>query len=302
MPPRLNLVSSFRSLSIRSQPLAAQRQCIAAAQQQARRPLSTNEQPPKDEFSEALRAKMDAFRVNPDRTSEQKSQQPPKQPRQELTDNELALIQLEQAAYGLNPFDPLVEGHKFGVPMRATTADVNFKTRYNSVVDQFTKCMMWDGKLAKAQRDMAIILNYIRSSPPPKLNPARPLMPGAPTPAELAMDPVLYLTFAVDSVAPLIKMRGFPGLAGGGKSLEVPVPMAQRQRRRAAIGWILDVVAKKPSKGSGRTMFPHRVAEEIVAVMEGRSSVWDKRQQIHKQGTANRANMYSSRMRGVAVM
>ncbi|KAK3364883.1 hypothetical protein B0T24DRAFT_683525 [Lasiosphaeria ovina] len=35
--------------------------------------------------------------------------------------------------------------------------------------------------------------------------------------------------------------------------------------------WILDVVEKKPSEGSGRGMFPTRVAEEIVAVVEGRS-------------------------------
>jgi small subunit ribosomal protein S7 len=146
---------------------------------------------------------------------------------------------------------------------------------------------------------MAILLNYLRTSPPPKLDASRPLLPGAPPPSHLPLDPVLYLGLAIDSVAPLVKLRGFKGLAGGGKSLDVPMPLRARQRRRIAFQWILDVVNKKRSKGSGRTMFPHRVAEEIVAVVEGRSNVWDKRLQVHKQGTANRSNLMHSGVRGM---
>ena len=58
-----------------------------------------------------------------------------------------------------------------------------------------------------------------------------------------------------------------------------------------AFQWILDVINKKPSKGSGPKQFPHRIAEEIIAVVEGRSSVWEKRRQVHKLGTAARANV-----------
>lgn len=144
---------------------------------------------------------------------------------------------------------------------------------------------------------MAVILNLLRTSPAPKLNPARPLLPGAPPPAQLPLDPVLYLTLAIDSVAPLVRIRAHKGLAGGGASLDVPVPLAARQRRRTAFQWILDVVDKKRSKGSGRDMFAHKVAEEIIAVVEGRSSVWDKRQLLHRQGTSARANMNNPRLR-----
>lgn len=146
---------------------------------------------------------------------------------------------------------------------------------------------------------MAIILNYLRTSPPPKYDPSRPLLPTAPASSHhLPLDPVLYLGLAIDSVAPLIKLRGFKGLAGGGKSLDVPIPLGARQRRRIAFQWILDAVNKKKSKGSGRTMFPHRVAEEIVAVVEGRSNVWDRRVQAHKQGTSNRANLAHTSVKG----
>lgn len=57
--------------------------------------------------------------------------------------------------------------------------------------------------------------------------------------------------------------------------------------------WIMDAVNKRPSMGSGKKMLAHRIGEEIVSVIEGRSSVWDKRNQLHKLGTSVRANLNS---------
>jgi small subunit ribosomal protein S7 len=144
---------------------------------------------------------------------------------------------------------------------------------------------------------MAMILNYLRTSPPPKLNPARKLLPTVPPPSHLPLDPISYLVLAIDSVAPLVRIRLLKGMAGGGNNLEVPVPIAARQRRRMAFNWILEAVNKKKSRGSGRAMFPHRVAEEIVAVMEGRSNAWNARQQLHKLATTTRANVTSSSLK-----
>lgn len=136
-----------------------------------------------------------------------------------------------------------------------------------------------------------MILNYLRTSPPPKVSLARPLLAGAPPPSHLPLDPILYLTLVIDSVAPLIRVRSFAGLAGGGHALLVPFPLALRQRRRTAFMWIMDAVNKKTSRGSGKTMLAHRIGEEIVAVAEGKSSVWERRQLVHKVGTVNRANL-----------
>ncbi|KAK0640883.1 ribosomal protein S7 domain-containing protein [Cercophora newfieldiana] len=290
MPPRLNILSGFRALSIQPRPLA--QPCVAA---QARRLLATDttsnnaSQIQDNNFNGVLRAKMEAFGQVP-----QEEPAPPA-----MSENEMALKQLQEAAYGLNTYDPEVHGHKFGVPALPIAPDMNHKRRYDTVVEQVTKLLMRDGKLAKAQRDMAMILNHLRSSPAPKINPAKPLIPGSPAPEQLPLDPVGYLTVAIDSVAPLIKIRKYAKLAGGGRALELPAPLHLRQRRRWAFGWILDVVNKKPSRGSGRGMFPTRVAEEIIAVVEGRSSVWEKRNEIHKKGTAVRANVFSSRMKGI---
>lgn len=138
-----------------------------------------------------------------------------------------------------------------------------------------------------------MVLNFLRTSPAPKLNPQRPLLPGAPPPEQLPLNPVFYLMLIVDSVAPLVRVRGFPGLSGGGKALEFPVPIHKRARRRMAFQWIMDAVEKRTSMGSGKKMLAHRIGEELIAVAEGRSPVWDKRQQLHKMGVSVRANLNS---------
>lgn len=140
---------------------------------------------------------------------------------------------------------------------------------------------------------MAKVLNYLRTSPPPKVNPQRPLLPGSPPPEQLPLNPNLYLMLAVDSVAPLVRIRGYSGLAGGGKALEVPVPVGKRARRREAFSWIMDTVNKRPSMGSGKKMLAHRIGDEIIAVVEGKSSVWSKRDIRHKLATSVRANLNS---------
>jgi small subunit ribosomal protein S7 len=138
---------------------------------------------------------------------------------------------------------------------------------------------------------MAFILNHLRTSPAPQTNPSRPLLPGSPPPYQLPLNPVLYLTLAIDSIAPLLRIRSQKGAAGGGTALQIPVPLGQRQRRRTAITWILDAASKKKSRGSGKNQFAQRVAEELISVVEGRSAVWDKRNMIHKNGTGARANL-----------
>jgi small subunit ribosomal protein S7 len=138
---------------------------------------------------------------------------------------------------------------------------------------------------------MAFILNHLRTAPPPTLNPARPLIPGTPPPSHLPLNPVLYLTVAIDSVAPLLRIRSQKGAAGGGASLQIPVPLGIRQRRRQAVQWILAAANKKKSRGSGRGLFARRIAEELISVVEGKSSAWERRGLVHKSGTSARMNL-----------
>ena len=74
-------------------------------------------------------------------------------------------------------------------------------------------------------------------------------------------------------------------------ALQIPVPLNLRQRRRTSIAWIINAASKKTSKGSGKSMFAHKVADELIAIINGGSSIWEKRQGIHKLGVASRANL-----------
>lgn len=144
---------------------------------------------------------------------------------------------------------------------------------------------------------MAMILNYLRTTAPPNVSPTRPLLEGYSPAARLPLDPTRYLKLAIDSVAPLLRLRSLKGGAGGGVALQIPVPLHERQRRRTAVTWILDAASKKRSKGSGRTRFAHKVAEELVAIVEGRSALWERRGALHKQGVAARASLTQRRRR-----
>lgn len=146
-------------------------------------------------------------------------------------------------------------------------------------------------------QDMALILQHLRTSAIPTINPARPLLPGAPPPSHLPLNPILYLTLAIDSVAPLLRIRSMRGAAGGGVALQIPVPLGQRQRRRIAVQWILTAASRRRNTGSGKGSFAQRVASEIIAVVEGRSGVWERRNMIHKLGVSNRANVIIQRKR-----
>jgi small subunit ribosomal protein S7 len=128
---------------------------------------------------------------------------------------------------------------------------------------------------------MALILQHLRTSPIPNINPARPLLPGAPPPSSLPLNPILYLTLAIDSVAPLMRIRSQRGAAGGG----------------VAIDWILAAASKRRNMGSGKGSFAQRIAQELVAVIQGSSGIWDRRNAIHKLGVAARANIILPRKR-----
>ncbi|MCJ1470160.1 hypothetical protein MMC07_008805 [Pseudocyphellaria aurata] len=184
-------------------------------------------------------------------------------------------------------------GHEFELPSLPLPRDFVMKYRYDPIIKQFTNLMMRDGKLSKAQRNTALILQHLRTAPPPRVNPLKPLIPGSPPVSHLPLNPVQYLVAAVDSLAPLMRIKALKGAAGGGRSLQIPIPLNLRQRRRQAVMWILDAAEKRRTKGSGHGLFAQKVAEELIAVVEGRSGLWERRSAIHKLGVGARANIHS---------
>ncbi|KAI1431096.1 ribosomal protein S7 [Xylaria sp. CBS 124048] len=223
------------------------------------------------------------------------SNQPPIEPRpiEPFADNLVSkevIEALEQAASGQDAIEIMTDGLRFDMPRRAGKHE-QLQDRHHPVIHQVTRMLMRDGKLSQAQKHVSLILNHLRTSPPPKISPLRPLLPGSPPPEQLPLNPLLYLTLAIDSVGPIVRVRSLKGMAGGGAALDVPEPIDARARRRQAIQWIIDIVKRRPSMGSGRKQFATRFGQEIISVIEGRSSAWDRRQAIHNLSTTARANL-----------
>ncbi|KAH7342762.1 30S ribosomal protein-like protein S7 [Rhexocercosporidium sp. MPI-PUGE-AT-0058] len=322
MPPRLNLYGASRSLAIRSRPsIASYRPRISpVVSRRAFADEKTPRGPNEGQVGHVSEEAGDMSKVKgetgPDlgqgtpvqeilERDEKSREKAPEIVKEEMEKsksqadaadttsfaNLLALGQLQNISTGGHATDPVNIGHKFGLPDLPLPSDGNLKYRYDPVVAQVTTLLMRHGKLSVAQRNMSFILNQLRTAPPPTTNPARPLLPGAPPPNHLPLNPVGYLTAAIDSVAPLLRIRSLKGAAGGGAALQIPVPLGLRQRRRQAVQWILDAASKKKSRGSGKGQFAQRFADEIISVVEGKSSAWEKRSLVHKTGTSARANL-----------
>jgi len=115
-------------------------------------------------------------------------------------------------------------------------------------------------------QNMSTILTHLRTSPAPNPSPNYPLLPNSPPANHLPLHPILYLTLAIDSVAPLMRIRSQRGAAGGGTALQIPMPLGLRQRRRQAFMWILASAEKK--KG-GTSEFAKRLLKRSLRLWRG---------------------------------
>ncbi|SNX85953.1 related to RSM7 - mitochondrial ribosomal protein, small subunit [Melanopsichium pennsylvanicum] len=125
-----------------------------------------------------------------------------------------------------------------------------------------TNLLMKDGKKAQAQRfttrTLSIISIITNSNPLPLIHDA------------------------ISRTAPLVKLQS---KKQGGKTLQVPVALTQRQSTRKALTWIIDASKKRPDRELEK-----RLAAEFLAVVEGTSNAIAKKEEQHRVATVNRAN------------
>ena len=181
--------------------------------------------------------------------------------------------------------DPLNPISKFPLPTLPLPSTSHLHHRYSPLLDQVICLFMRDGKKAHAQRDLQKVLNILRTKSAPKPQTKYNLVAGHPPLEELPRNPLAYLQTAIDSVAPLMRLKSIKG--SGGFSNQVPEPMHMRQRRRMAINWMLNAANGKKDI----MRFAERFAEEVVAVVEGKSSAWQRRLMIHQTSVGARANV-----------
>ncbi|KAK6363399.1 hypothetical protein TWF730_000831 [Orbilia blumenaviensis] len=170
------------------------------------------------------------------------------------------------------------------IPLMPIPALHSIHHREHPLIRQLTPCFMKHGELATAQSTVQKILQILRTKPAPREG-KYPLVPNAPDLSLLPGDPVAYLQTAIDSVAPLFKLKSTRG--SGGSVNQTPVPLPVRTRRRKALQWMLQAADGKKRMKS----LPERFAEEVESVVLGTSSCWDKRLAVHKLCVTNRANI-----------
>lgn len=134
--------------------------------------------------------------------------------------------------------------------------------RQDPLLHFLVNLLMRDGKKASAERYVADMLSEM---------------------ARLTnKDPLPLVYEAVELAKPLLRMQT---RKQGGKSLQVPMPLNERQSTRRALKWIIQASDRRADRAISR-----RLAVEMLAILEGNSSVLSRRDEQHKVGTINRAN------------
>ncbi|WFD23097.1 hypothetical protein MEQU1_001781 [Malassezia equina] len=147
------------------------------------------------------------------------------------------------------------------VPTYMYSADA-LPPRQDPLLHFLVNLLMRDGKKASAERYIAEMLGHMA-----KLTNSDPL-------------PLVYE--AVELAKPILRMQS---RKQGGKTMQVPMPLNARQSTRRALVWIIDASNRRSDRSISR-----RLAVEMLAILEGNSSVLSRKEEQHKVGMINRAN------------
>ncbi|ORX45315.1 30S ribosomal protein S7p/S5e [Hesseltinella vesiculosa] len=146
--------------------------------------------------------------------------------------------------------------------MRTFTTKPETVVPDDALVSQLVNTIMRDGKKARAQRLVSDSMKQLEK--------------------RTEKEPYSQLATAIEEASPLIKLTSSKK---GSKVIHVPTALRERQRRRRAIVWLLDAASKRNEK-----TFEERFAAEVHGILDGSSSVLQKKLSLHKQALANRAN------------
>ncbi|KAK0532295.1 hypothetical protein OC835_003390 [Tilletia horrida] len=147
------------------------------------------------------------------------------------------------------------------VPTLGYTKD-NLPTKTDPTLAFFVGILMRDGKKAASSRTVMNVLAHLNewtSSPPLPL-----------------------FVEAINRASPLVRMQSSKS---GGKITQIPIPLNPRQSKHRGIKAIIEASKKRSDR-----YISTRIAREMVAVLEGSSSVLSRKEEQHKVAMANRAN------------
>ncbi|KAI3403590.2 hypothetical protein KGF56_003635 [Candida oxycetoniae] len=175
------------------------------------------------------------------------------------TSEEVYLGQLVQPEpYVTKVFEPTLEQ----IEETYAYADKRIPLKQDPTVQNLVNLIMRHGKKTVAQKNVSRAFYIVQ--------------------LKLRKDPIQVLKETLDKLGPLVKTKTVS--TGVAKRKIVPVPLNERQRNRYAINWILEA-----SKNRKSNDFAVRLAEELINAYEGKSTGYEKKAQMHKLATQQRA-------------
>ncbi|CDF90285.1 related to 37S ribosomal protein S7,mitochondrial [Zygosaccharomyces bailii ISA1307] len=165
---------------------------------------------------------------------------------------------IHEIASSETKFEPTAEQ----IAQMESLKDVPVPQRRDPVVEHVVNMIMRHGKKQRAEKILSRALYLVF--------------------CQTRQDPVELMKKSLDDLAPLMMVKTFN--TGVAKAAVIPVPLNQKQRNRIAWKWIVEGANKRASCD-----FAVRLGEELVAVYKGKSTGFDKRDQMHKTAIAHRA-------------
>ncbi|KAJ2773211.1 hypothetical protein IWQ56_001077 [Coemansia nantahalensis] len=157
---------------------------------------------------------------------------------------------------------------RIGMPEPVVPVADRQRLRADPLLAQLVNLIMRDGKKMRAERMVHDALLDIRKC--------------------TNSDPYRLLSDAINLVSPLMDTKSMR--QGGSKVVQVPRALYLRQRRHRAIIWLLDSVDRRNERS-----FSMRLSGELQAIVNGTSSVLDKKLALHKLVLANRSAISTQR-------
>ena len=149
-------------------------------------------------------------------------------------------------------------------PKRVIDGDL----KYNDVdIAKFINYLMVEGKKSVAQKVVYGAFDIIKE--------------------KTKQDPRHIFNRALKQISPLLEVRG---KRVGGANYQVPFQV--RGKRRFALGcrWLIDASKARKGRGMGE-----KLAEEILAAMNGEGAAVKKREDVHRMAEANKAFAHFAR-------
>jgi small subunit ribosomal protein S7 len=142
----------------------------------------------------------------------------------------------------------------------------SFRRENPALQERLARQMMYDGKKSVAERVLCDALALVGQS--------------------TGYQPGSVLALAVENATPLLELRGVS--ASGGRSLQVPTPVAPGRAEGMAIRWLI-AAARKRSKGQSMHL---KLAAELTDAAKGEGSAVKKRIEQHKDAERNKVNAH----------